>query len=84
MEKFWEWMVANNYSTRENTLIIDFLSYDVIEPKKQMLVGYMLEYLDELHYRCNLDIIMAGQPLYNFLERRPFLLLGIHARELFS
>ena len=52
MKKFWEWMGEKEYipkhhhdnKYKENSSIMD-AQFDWCEPTKQMLIGYMIEYL---------------------------------------
>jgi hypothetical protein len=54
MDKFWEWMEENGYATDETydkswCLSDEPNSEGAFKPKKQMLIGYMIEYLIENH-----------------------------------
>jgi hypothetical protein len=58
MKKFWKWMVEKGYGHIENDLAKTcklithnekYLDRIIVEFSKQMLVGYMVQYLLEVH-----------------------------------
>lgn len=47
MEKFWQWMESKNYFHDGHTYSESLTDYQLFRQNKQMLIGYMLEYLLE-------------------------------------
>lgn len=48
MEKFWEWMKEKGYSENNYPSWLHCGNTEY-QPNKQMLIGYMMEYLDEIY-----------------------------------
>lgn len=80
MDKFWDWMTDNNYGTRYTVGInkakikelVDINGEQCVLPTKQMLIGYMLEYLNENDckvYGLSDRLFKGGiDGVYRFLE----------------
>jgi hypothetical protein len=68
MEKFWEWIIEKEYGRNIGSFgFKKIYSNDYygepVDPTKQMLIGYMLEYIRSL-----LDKIRCGKGKYNVDE----------------
>jgi hypothetical protein len=72
MKKFWEWMKNNNnaYYDGENSLLTIGTSggFEDIEPTKQMLIGYMIEYLHDIGVIHKTLFNMNIEGVYLYLE----------------
>jgi hypothetical protein len=70
MDKFWEWMKEKNYkgSFREKSLSL--MDRGWTYPSKQMLIGYMIEYLVEHGNNVILTSCQNIEGIYDFYERQ--------------
>jgi hypothetical protein len=59
MDKFWDWMLEKKYSNMKE-FILSPLDYEFIFAEKQMLIGYMIEYMLEF----------GGDPAYRLRNAR--------------
>ena len=74
MNKFWEWMIKKGYAYDKYML----LHVSTCDPTKQMLIGYMIEYLfsssDDINclediFPCGYDYTDKPEEFYSQLEK---------------
>ena len=73
MEKFWEWMIANDdahYDNIEKKYYLQSASLCIHDYTNQMLIGYMLEYCHETNNDsiCNIHINKTSKEKFVFLK----------------
>lgn len=71
MNNFWSWMEENGYGYKDMYVQILDYSDDFVKAPKQMLIGYMIEYLlgKDRKFLINIYIDFEGiEDFYNYLE----------------
>ncbi len=70
MNKFWKWMEEKGYGCYDPLTDVSRLSGAEAfkEPAKQMLIGYMMEYIHETNMMPKSNTLSTGE-LYNFLVK---------------
>ena len=74
MDKFWKWMRDGGYCRQSEGTMIAGEAMNLVEPTKQMLIGYMFEYLS--YIRISIGTLMESfsngdiNDLYAFLKKR--------------